>query len=123
MNTFLWIAQGLLSVAFLYSGINKAFLPKDKVIAKGQTGVVNVPPAGVKLIGASELLGSIGIILPWWFKIFPIITPVTAVCFAMIMMLAAPIHYKLNEPRNVLTNIFLLLLSLIVAWFRFPQSV
>jgi hypothetical protein len=29
----------------------------------------------------------------------------------------AAIHYRLNEPRNVLTNLFMLILSLIVALF------
>jgi uncharacterized membrane protein YphA (DoxX/SURF4 family) len=121
MNTFLWIAQGLLATAFLYSGISKAFLPKEKVISKGQTGVVNISPEGVKWIGTFELLGSLGIIFPWWFNILPVLTPLTAICFAAIMLMAAPIHYKLKEPRNVTTNLFLLLLSLIVAWFRFRE--
>jgi uncharacterized membrane protein YphA (DoxX/SURF4 family) len=122
MNTFLWIAQAILSVAFFYSGINKAFLPKEQVIAKGQTGVVDIPRQGVKWIGVSELLGAAGIIIPWALNIFPILTPITAVCFAVIMVMAAPIHYRLNEPRNVVTNIFLLVLALIVAWFRFKES-
>jgi uncharacterized membrane protein YphA (DoxX/SURF4 family) len=121
MNTFLWITQALLAAAFFYSGINKAFLPKEQVIAKGQTGVVDVPRPGVKWIGLSELLGAIGIIIPWALDIFPILTPITALCFAVIMIMAAPIHYKLKEPRNVMTNLFLLLLSLIVAWYRFRE--
>ena len=121
MNTGLWIAQAILSVAFLYSGINKAFLPKEKVIAKGQTGVVDIPRPGVKWIGISEILGSIGIIIPLALGVFPILTPITALCFAAIMMMAAPIHYRLHEPRNVVTNIFLLVLALAVAWFRFKE--
>jgi uncharacterized membrane protein YphA (DoxX/SURF4 family) len=122
MNTLLWIAQALLAVAFLYSGINKAFLPKEEVIAKGQTGIVDIPRPGVRWIGASEILGSIGIIIPWALNILPILTPITAVCFAAIMTMAVPIHHRLNEPRNVITNLFLLALALFVSWFRFRQS-
>ena len=122
MNTFLWIAQVLLATAFLYSGVSKAFLPKEEVIAKGQTGVVDIPRAGVKWIGASEILGTVGIIIPWALNIFPILTPITAVCFAVLMILAAPIHYRLREPRNVVANLLLLVLALFVAWFRFQES-
>jgi hypothetical protein len=123
MNTFLWIGQAILCAAFLYSGINKAFLSKEKVIEKGQTGVVDIPRSGVRWIGVSEILGSIGIVIPWGLNVLPALTPVTAACFAVIMAIAAPIHYRLNEPRNVATNLFLLALALFVAWFRFKESI
>ena len=123
MNTLLWIAQAILATAFFYSGFNKAFLPKEQVIAKGQAGVVDIPRSGLKWIGASEIVGSVGIIIPWALNVFPILTPITAVCFAGIMIMAAPIHYRLHELRNVMTNIFLLALALVVAWFRFQESI
>jgi uncharacterized membrane protein len=119
MNTILWIAQAILSLAFLYSGINKTVLSEQQLITKGQTGVVNLSNASIKLIGISEILGAIGIIIPWYTKIWPVLTPITAICFAIIMVLAARIHYRLKEPRNVATNTFLFLLSLLVAWGRF----
>lgn len=107
-----------MALAFLYSGICKSALSKQQVIAKGQTGVVNMPTPVIRFIGISEILGAVGIIVPWLTNIWPVLTPVTAVCFAMIMVLAAPIHYKLHEPRNVATNIVLLTLSLFVAYGR-----
>lgn len=118
MNTILWICQGLLSLAFLFSGINKTVLTEQQLIAKGQTGVANLSTPVIKFIGISEILGAVGIIVPWLTHIWPVLTPITAICFAVIMVMAAPIHYRLHEPRNVATNIFLLLLSLFVAYGR-----
>jgi len=119
MNTILWIAQGLLAAAFLYSGINKSIFSEQQLIARGQTGVVGRSAATIRFIGISEIAGSIGIILPWWLHILPVLTPVSAACFALLMLLAAPIHYRLKEPRNVATNLTLLLLSLFVVIGRF----
>src|SRR4051812_23210953 len=108
MNTILWICQGILALAFFYSGINKAVLSEQQLIAKGQTGVANLSTPVIRFIGISEVLGAVGIIVPLLTNIWPVLTPVTAICFAVIMLLAAPIHYRLHEPRNVATNLFLL---------------
>jgi len=114
MNTILWIAQGILAATFFYSGLCKSTLPEHRLIARGQTGVAGLQPAKIRFIGVSEIAGSIGIILPWALNIAPFLTTASAACFALVMLLAAPIHYRLKEPGNVATNIVLLLLSLFV---------
>jgi uncharacterized membrane protein YphA (DoxX/SURF4 family) len=114
MNTILWTSQIFLAVVFLYSGINKSILSEKQLIEKGQTGVVGFSPAAIHWIGISEILGALGLIVPEWTGIFPWLTPVAAAGFAMIMILAAPIHYRLNEPKNVAVNLGLLALSLFV---------
>jgi hypothetical protein len=118
MNTILWIFQGILSLVFLYSGINKSIFSEQQLIAKGQTGVANLPVPVIRFIGITEVLGAVGIIVPWLTHIWPVLTPATAICFAIIMLLAAPIHYKLHEPKNVTTNIVLLIMSVLVAYGR-----
>jgi uncharacterized membrane protein YphA (DoxX/SURF4 family) len=119
MNTILWICQAILAITFLYSGINKSIFSTDQLVTKGQTGVANLPLGLTRFIGISEIIGSIGIIVPWWINIWPFLTPVTAICFVVIMLLAAPIHYKRKEPQNVATNLILLAISLFVVWGRF----
>ena len=118
MNTILWIAQIFLAVTFLYSGFCKSTLPEQQLISRGQTGVVGLRPATIRFIGISEIAGSVGITLPWALNIFPFLTPLAAGCFALLMLLAAPIHYRLKEPRNVGINITLLLLALLVTFGR-----
>ena len=102
MNTILWIYQAFLSLVFFYSGICKSIYSEQQLIAKGQTGVVNLPVFVIRFIGISEILGAVGIIIPWYTKIWPILTPVTAICFAILMLLAAPVHYRLKEPKTLL---------------------
>ncbi|HEY6901745.1 MAG TPA: DoxX family protein, partial [Puia sp.] len=57
-------------------------------------------------------------ILPWWLHTLPFLTPISAGCFAVIMLLAAPIHYRLREPKNVAVNMTFLALALFVALGR-----
>jgi uncharacterized membrane protein YphA (DoxX/SURF4 family) len=121
MNSILWTAQVILAITFLYSGFCKAVYSQQQLIAKGQTGVAGRSPALIRFIGISEIVGAIGVVLPWYTGIAPVLTPLAAGCFAVLMLLAAPIHYKLKEPRNVATNITLLVIALFVAWARAHQ--
>jgi uncharacterized membrane protein YphA (DoxX/SURF4 family) len=121
MNTILWICQSLLAVIFLYSGINKTFLSVQQLTAKGQTGVLHLPAVAIHAIGISEILGAVGLILPWYTGIYPILTPIAAACFAVIMVLAARIHYRLKEPKNVAKNAVIFLVSVFVTWGRFSM--
>jgi hypothetical protein len=118
METFLWILQAFLAFTFLYSDICKTLLPEEKLIQMGQTGVAGYPAAGIKIIGLLEIVGAAGLILPWWLGIWPVLTPVSALCFALLMVLAAPIHYKRKEPGSVGINLTLFVLSLLVVYFR-----
>ena len=120
MNTLLWSCQGLLALVFGYSGFCKSIFSETILVGKkGQTGVSGLPLAFIRIIGISELLGMVGIILPWWASIRTILTPITAVCFALIMVVAAPIHYRKKEPGNVAINLILLALAIFTAYGRF----
>ena len=118
MNTALWLGQVILAAAMLYSGGCKAFMKEDWLVAHGQTGVVGLHPALIRFIGITELLGIAGITLPWLLGIETWLTPLTAALFGIVMILAAPIHYRLKEPQNVGVNLFLLAVSVFVAWGR-----
>ena len=118
MNTALWIAQIILAAAFLYSGINKSGLSQQQLIAKGQTGVAGLSPAFIRFIGITEIAGAIGIILPCLLNIAPVLTPVSAIGFGIVMIPAAFIHARLKEPKNIATNVILFALSVFVVWGR-----
>jgi uncharacterized membrane protein YphA (DoxX/SURF4 family) len=121
MNTLLWIGQGFLALLFLYSGFCKSMLPQQRLVALGQTGVDGLPVTIVRFIGVSELLGATGLVLPWATGIAPALTPTAAVCFTVIMILAAPIHYRRGEYKSVSLNGLVGLLSLAVALGRGAQ--
>ena len=118
MNTVLWICQVFLAALFLFSGSMKSTQSERWLVAHNQTGVEGLPMPLIKFIGIAEILGAAGVILPWWLGVAPVLTPIAALGFAVIMMLAAPIHYRRKEPQNVLINVLVLLVSLFVAWGR-----
>jgi len=122
MNTLLWSCQALLALLFGYSGFCKSIFSERVLIEKkGQTGVAGLPAAFIRFIGISEIMGAAGIILPWMLGVAAVLTPVTAVCFAVIMVFAARIHYRLHEPKNVTTNLVALVMSIFIAYFRFAE--
>lgn len=121
MEILLWILQIFLAITFLYSGVMKSTQDREKLVSIGQTGVDGLSYPVIRSIGIAEILGAIGITVPEALSVLPVFTPVVALCFVLIMILAAPIHYKRREYRSVLLNMFLLIISLLVAYVRFCQ--
>jgi hypothetical protein len=119
MNIALWICQGLLAAAFAVSGASKISKSKQWLVEHGQTGVVFFPLPAIRAIAALELLGVVGIILPWATGFAEILTPLAAVGFALLMVGAAISHAKLREPRNVVINAVIFALAVLVAYGRF----
>ena len=74
MNIALWIAAGLLAVAFLAAGLAKLVQPREK-LASNMGWVEDFSDGPVKLIGLLEVLGAVGLILPAITKIVPILVP------------------------------------------------
>jgi uncharacterized membrane protein YphA (DoxX/SURF4 family) len=115
MNTALWICQGTLAAVFVFSGLRKATQSKERMLATGQTGVRAYRLGFIRFIAVAELLGAVGLLVPWAVRRLPLLTPLAALGLAIIMVGAARAHWRLHEPRNVATNVVLLALSLFVA--------
>jgi uncharacterized membrane protein YphA (DoxX/SURF4 family) len=118
MNTILWIAQGVLAAMFAMAGFMKLTQPIDKLV-KSLNWVERFPVKTVRLIGSSELLGAIGIVVPWALNIFPILTPVAACGLATVMILAMFHHAKHKEINAIVFNLVLLAMTIFVAYGRF----
>jgi hypothetical protein len=122
VNVVLWILQGLLAVAFLFAGANKALRPKGD-LAKQMAWVGDFSGNTVKLIGAAEILGALGLVLPAWTGIAPVLTPLAAVGLMVVMIGAAVTHVRRKENQVVIANVVLFVLLAVVAWGRFgPYS-
>ena len=118
MNTALWIAQIVFGAMFTLAGIMKSTQAKEK-LAKNMPWVNDYSAAQVKLIGVSELLGGIGLLLPWYLGIAPILTPIAAVALALVMVLAAIYHFNHKEYPGIGVNFFLFAGVLFIAYGRF----
>jgi uncharacterized membrane protein len=73
----------------------------------------------VKAIGAVEVLGALGLILPAAVNIAPGLVPWAASGLAATMLGAAVVHLRRGEAKAVPVNLVLLILAAVVAWGRF----
>jgi len=115
MNVALWVGQALLAVVFVYSGALKVSQSREKLLEMGQTGVAVFPLPLLRFVAACELLGAVGVIVPWLTDTTPVLTPLAAAGFVVIMVGAIAAHARLHEPRNVAATSFVLLVAAAVA--------
>jgi uncharacterized membrane protein len=120
MNLILWIIAGYLAAAFLVAGTTKLFIPQEKLArAPGGGWVMDFSASFVKALGAVEILGAVGLILPALLGIVPVLVPLAAVGLAVIMAGAVTVTYRRHEFKHMLGNLAYLALALFVAWGRF----
>ncbi|MDT7782481.1 MAG: hypothetical protein QOF58_900 [Pseudonocardiales bacterium] len=119
MNIALWVVQGLLAVAYLAAGLMKVVRPREQVVASGQAWAKDVTDGAFKAIGAVEVAGALGVVLPELTGIAPILTPIAAAGLVIVQIFAARVHLKLGETKSLPVNVVLLLLAAFVAVGRF----
>jgi len=113
----LWAAQVILAVMFGMGGFMKMTAPMDTLVQTVPWSA-DLPVALVRFIGASELAGALGLLLPALTRIKPGLTPLAAAGLATIMLFAAVFHIARGEPEALPFNIGLGALALFVAWGR-----
>ncbi|MGV9214513.1 DoxX family protein [Micromonospora sp. RB23] len=124
MNIALWIAAGLLATVALAGGITKTFVPREKLASHRGGGWAGDASDGfVKTLGVLELLAAVGLLLPAVLDIAPVLVPLTAICWVLLMVGAMITHVRYQEARFVAVNAVYLALAAFVAWGRLgPES-
>ena len=119
MNTFLWIIQSMLAAVFMMTGIMK-LVQKKEAMADKMGFVEDFSQKQVKGIGVLELMGAMGLILPWATGILPWLTPLAAVGLAMTMVGAFLTHLRRKEliPMGIV-NIVVFSMAVFIAYGRF----
>ncbi len=115
MTVALWIVSILLAVAFLFAGTFKLTQPKEKLAAKGMAYVEDFSQTQVRLIGAAEVLGAIGLIVPQATGVLTWLTPAAAIGLALLMIGAVLTHVRRKEPQVIPANTILFALAAFVA--------
>ncbi|MEA4945160.1 MAG: DoxX family protein [Propionicimonas sp.] len=108
MTITLWIINILLALVFLGAGAMHAFRPRQ-ALAENMAWTADSSDAMVKTIGALELLGALGLILPLATGIAPILTPIAAIGLAIVMVGAVVTHARRSEP--IITELVLALVA------------
>src|SRR5436190_11825613 len=114
MNIVLWIIQILLSLLFLFAGATKFVMPVEEM---NRQAPVALPGLLLHFIGACEILGALGLILPALVRIKAGLTPLAAAGLAIITLGATVITLKGAIGMAVLPLVACLL-SIFVAYGR-----
>jgi uncharacterized membrane protein YphA (DoxX/SURF4 family) len=123
MNTVLWIAQILLAGVFLFTGAGKLFAYEELVrvverrLKGGKIGMTRVQ-AGI--VGVLEIIGAVGVILP--FDPWPpdVLLRLAAAGLALMMVVAGIFHLRRQESAAPSVVLFLLAVFVIVG--RWPMN-
>jgi len=116
MNLAIWIVQVLLAVVMLGAGMFKVVTPREKLSEKFHWAKTWTD-GNVKLLGLAEVLGAAGLVLPGLLHILPLLTPIAAICLAILMAGAVKVHVDLKE--SPVPAVMPLLLAIFVAVGRF----
>lgn len=123
MNLALWIGTGLLAAVALAGGTIKVLVPRQKLAATpGGQWTEDVSASVVKILGALELLAAVGLIVPAVVGIATVLVPVTALCWALLMIGAMITHGRRGEGRFAVLNLIYLMLAVFIMWGRFGPA-
>jgi putative oxidoreductase len=117
VNIALWVVQVILALMFGLAGVMKTTAPIEELVAK-MVWPGAMPEALVRFIGACELAGAIGMILPSVTRIQPRLTVAAGVGLAAVMVLAMCFHLSRGELHALPINLGLGSLAAFVAWGR-----
>ncbi|OZM83290.1 DoxX family protein [Pseudonocardia sp. MH-G8] len=119
MNTALWIVAGLLAAFSLAGGAGFLVRPKEELAAGGFGWVEDFGAGTVKAIGALKILAALGLVLPAVLGIAPVLVPLAAAGWVVLMIGAVITHLRRQEARAIAVNVVLLAVAAFVAWGRF----
>lgn len=120
MNVALWIAQGFVALVAAVTGAVKLVFPRER-LAERMHWAATWPRWRIKLLGLAEVAGAVGLVLPMATGIAPVLTPVAALCLAVLMAGAIHTHRRLGE--SFLPAAVLGALCLGIAAGRFYSSI
>lgn len=109
-----WIVAALLALASLGAGTLKLVRSREQLQAMGkpQAWTADFSTLQVKLIGAAEVLGAIGLILPMATGILPVLSPLAALGLAVLQAGAFVVHARRgNERSNMIVNMVVFALA------------
>ena len=124
MNTALWIVAVLLTAVYLFSGFGKLLMPREKMatMMSASAWVLDFQPRTLKAIGAVEILGAVGLVLPAVLGIATVLVPWAAVGLAVVMVGAIALRIRRHEPAFALADLVYFALAAFVAIGRFGPA-
>ena len=122
MNIVLWILQILLALLFLFAGGTKFYFSAEQMAAMSPPNAVQLPGLFIKFIGACEILGAFGLVLPGLLRIKPQLTWLAAAGLLIIMIGAVVVTVMGLGIGQAVAPIVIALLCAVVAYGRRPST-
>ncbi len=117
LPAFLWGTQFLVFLAFNAFGFMKLLMPISTLAAMW-TWPGQVSPAFLRTLGAIDIAGGMGVLLPSASGIRPRLSIVAAICCLVLQFLAVAFHASRGELGALPLNFALIGLLLFIAWGR-----
>ncbi len=122
MDILAWILCIALAGTYLGAGLVKLLQPRTVLMKKPNFAwAADYTDANVKGIGLAEVLGAVGVVLPWLTGVLAILTPIAALGLVGLQVGALRTHLRRGETKVVPANVVLLLIALVAAIIRFTQ--
>jgi len=110
-----WIVAGLLALFYLYAGGKKVGQSQERLLPM-MGWVDTVPMPLVRVIGALEILGALGLIVPPLTGVAPALAIAAAIGLFLIQAGGIVVHLRRGEARVIGLNIALLVAAAVAAW-------
>jgi putative oxidoreductase len=121
MDIALWIIQSVAAIFFLMAGSMKLFQPFDRLAVR-YPWMKQTPQPFVRFIGACELAGGLGLILPAVTRIVPQLTIAAAAGLAALMACAIVFHLQRREISHSAVTLVICLIALFIALGRWTLA-
>ncbi|MEV7598295.1 DoxX family protein [Kitasatospora sp. NPDC089797] len=115
MNIAYWIVAGLLALFYLYAGTLKAVRSRDR-LRPMMAWVDRVPLPAVRALGAVEVLGAVGLVLPPLTGVAPSLAVAAAVGLVLLQLGAMAVHLTGVEDRGIGLNAGLTVAAAVTVW-------
>ncbi|MEW2124944.1 DoxX family protein [Streptomyces sp. NPDC127037] len=114
MNIAYWIVAGLLALFYLYAGTLKVIRSRDQ-LRPMMAWVDRTPLPVLRALGAVEILGAIGLVLPPLTGIMPSLAMDAALGFVLLQTGAVAVHLTGGD-RRIALNIALATAAAATTW-------
>ncbi|MFE5809107.1 DoxX family protein [Streptomyces sp. NPDC056491] len=114
MNIAYWIVAGLLALFYFYAGTLKVIRSRDQ-LRPMMTWVDRIPLPALRALGAVEILGATGLVLPPLTGIAPSLAPAAAIGFVLLQIGAITVHLS-SRDRRIALNAGLTVAAAVTIW-------
>lgn len=117
MKLAYWILVALLGALYLFAGASKLTRSPEQLKPTMQWVEDPVPMWGVRAIGAIEIIGVAGLVLPPLIGVAPVLAVVAAICFVVFQVFAIGVHLSKGEGiAGIPINLVLIVMAAVIAW-------